>query len=311
MPSGTQVTLQNVWQNGGEGNGFAVFPSQGAKYEQNDTSMLYIANFEMIGAGYSEAAGDFDPSVDADVNAYECAMWMCVQAYNVSMTTSRQAQVVTQNFSRVVNSSFSTDEDLSNITFAGLPEDMNPTPDATNYSVVLLASEALRDFTETLLNGTVFLNLESVTPSSDVVQAIWNVTGSVAELDSWIKNLAGSMTNVIRSSNVESSDESNLYYHGTAYQLGYEVRWVWITLPAILVVMSALILATIMIQTATSPVPAWKASPLTLLFVDVDSNLRRNADGRMSHVNGVRKSVGKFRVVLRHDEDKNWRLKVL
>lgn len=144
-----------------------------------------------------------------------------------------------------------------------------------------------------------------------MVQAIWNVTGSVAELDSWIKNLAGSMTNVIRASNVGSSDGSKLYYHGTAYQLGYEVRWVWITLPAILVVMSALILVTIMIQTATSPVHAWKASPLALLFVDVDSNLRRKADGQMSHVNGVSKSVGKSRVSLRHDEDKNWRLKVL
>lgn len=127
MPSGAQVTLQNVWQSGGEGNGFAVFPSQGAKYEQNDTSILYIANFEMIGVGYSEAAGSFDPSVDADVNAYDCALWMCVQVYNVSMTIFRQAQVVTQDFSHVVTSVFNiTESDLVNITFAALPSDMNP-----------------------------------------------------------------------------------------------------------------------------------------------------------------------------------------
>lgn len=309
MPSGTQVTLQG----GSEGNGFAVFPSQGAKYKQADTSMLYIANFEMIGAGYSESIGAFYPGVDADVNAYECAMWMCVQAYNVSMTTSRQSQVTTQNFSRVVTGSLNTEAEgaTSNITFAGLPTDMNPAPDATNYSVEYLASLALQDFTENLFNGTVFLNLESVLPSSDVVQAIWNATGSVADLDSWIKNLAGSLTNVIRSSNVELSDGSNLYYRGTAYHLGYEVRWVWITLPAILLVMSALILFTIMIQTATSPVQAWKASPLTLLFMDVDFNLRRKADGQMGHVNGISKSVGESRVILRQDEDKNWRLKAL
>ncbi len=178
-------------------------------------------------------------------------------------------------------------------------------------TVEVLAYFALGDFTTNLLNGTVDLDIGSVVPSSDVVQAIWNVTGSVAELDSWIKNLASSMTNVIRTSNAESSDRSNSYYRGTAYQLGYEVRWVWITLPAILVVMSALILVTIMIQTATSPVHAWKASPLALFFVDVDANIRRKTDGQMSHVNGVSKSVVKSRVGLRHDEDKSWRLKVL
>ena len=318
MPSGTQVTLQD---GGSGGTGFAVFPSQGAKYKQNDTSILYIANFEMIGAEYSEAALVFDPSNNTDVNAYECALWMCVQAYNVSMTTSRQAQVVTQNFSHIGNGFDTTDVTypelatnatlVSNATFASLPSDMNPAPDATNYSVGFSAYIALGDFTEKLLNGTVDIYIDFIVPGSDVVQAIWNVTGSVAELDSWIKNLAGSMTNVIRTSNDEPSDGSKLYYRGTAYHLGYEVRWVWITLPAILVVMSAVILVTIMIQTATSPVHAWKTSPLALLFVDVDANLRRKAVGQMSNVNGLGNSVGKSRVGLRHDEDKNWRLKAL
>lgn len=66
-----------------------------------------------------------------------------------------------------------------------------------------------------------------------------------------------------------------------------------------------------MFESAKSPVQAWKTSPLALLLVDVDPNLRRRATGQMSHVNGIGKSVGKSRVVLRHDEEGGWGLKAL
>ena len=47
-----------------------------------------------------------------------------------------------------------------------------------------------------LFDGSVFLNEGILMPSSDAVETVWNASGNPNQ---WIKNVASSMTNVIRS----------------------------------------------------------------------------------------------------------------
>ena len=63
-----------------------------AIYRANDTSKMYFANSELIGAAFSKSGAAYDSNVDAEVNAYECANWACVQAYQVTMTASKQCR---------------------------------------------------------------------------------------------------------------------------------------------------------------------------------------------------------------------------
>ena len=127
-----------------------------------------------------------------------------------------------------------------------------------------------------------------------------------ADLDSWIRTVAASMTSVIRTF-VPGTEHS--MYNGTGYQLGYDVRWPWIVLPAVLVSMSCLILIAIIAKTAISPVQAWKGSPLAMLFMHADHRLRQGAAGHLEEHGGVEKAIGKNRVALEQDSDGTWTFK--
>ena len=95
------------------------------------------------------------------------------------------------------------------------------------------------------------------------------------------------MTNVVRQTgnHPENYDGGEIYrtlpeeeerYKGTASELGYEVRWPWITLPALLVLLSTMILIVTIINTQRSDINAWRSSPLALVFMDVDPLILKN-----------------------------------
>jgi hypothetical protein len=99
-----------------------------------------------------------------------------------------------------------------------IPPEMNSLPRA-DYYVDYFALTALSDFIAPLTNGIVFLDSSSSVLSSDTVEAIWN--GTFAGIDIWVKNLALSMTNVVRT----SAPPTNSRYNGMAYQSSIRVRW--------------------------------------------------------------------------------------
>ena len=150
------------------------------------------------------------------------------------------------------------------------PAAMNSRP---NVTYAIARADSLEAFG--LFNGRVFLNELSNSPSSDAIQAI--CTAASTDLDLWMNNIALSMTNALRAFDPAPDD----MYNGTGYQLGIQVRWLWTTLPAVLVISPLIILLVTVVKTASSPVPAWKGSPLALLFVDVDQDIRRGAMGQM------------------------------
>ena len=302
MPSGNVAHLVGfvVDNDAVEGTGFQVMPSKGNIYNTSNPSVLYIANFDLVGA-----PGDFGQSTWTNSNtvAAECAMWICVQSYDINVTNTQQTQFV-QNFSQVVNSSQITALGAywTNYTFLGLPANMNPRPDA-QYTVDIFALTSFQDFLPPLFNGSIYFHFDSWSPASDIIQAIWNAT--LSDLDMWMKNVALSMTNALRAFDPASND----MYNGTGYQLGVQVRWWWIILPAALVVSSFITLIVTIIKTARSPVQAWKGSPLALLLLDVDLDIRRSADGRMDTFNGLQDSVGKTKVMMKSVQNGNWAFK--
>ena len=228
------------------------------------------------------------------------------------MVNDNQTQGILQTFSQASNPFAPLANLGSNITFSQLPKEMNQDHNFT-YSVSGVAYNTLAEYIPTHFNGTVQLNRDARKYSSEFIQAIWYMS---EDLEAWIENLALSMTEVVRSGTASygigtdlPSTESNSFYNGTGYGLGYEIRWLWIILPAALVASSILILLATMIETARSPVKAWKGSPLTLLFMGVDSEIKKNAAGSMERCNGLEESVGKIAVKVGKDHEGNWFLR--
>jgi len=261
----------------------------------NSTSdRLDIANFDVFGAPYNQFAFAWPNS---STTSSECALWMCIQAYQVTTKTSNQEQSVVEKFHNINHLIESDDFSGADLFyFDALPAELNPAPGA-NYSVGIMASLFLIEYLGPLVNGTVILNLESQSPSSDFIQAIWNGTEN---LDAWIQNLALSMTNVVR----VSTPAHNNRYNGTAFRQGINVRWMWLVLPAAMVMFSVLIFGLVIIKTMKSNVEAWKGSPLTLLFSDVDAEIKGQAGGELlGTVKGLERGVGRRRVVLDSQAD--------
>ena len=293
MPSGMVANLSREEQ----GSAFQVMQSKGAAYSLSNSSMLYITNFDLVGAPGNSYETAWSPS---NTVAAECAMWSCVQAYDISVTTTQQTQF-SQNFSKVVKPGVHADL-FSNYTFLDLPAEMNPGHNS-QFNVTLINASLLRNFLASLFSGNASGAPDFPNASSDIIQAIWNATA--ADLDGWMKNVALSMTNALREFNPAPDD----MYNGTGYQLGVQVRWEWIILPAVLVLSSLLILIVTIVKTARSPVQAWKGSPLALLFTDVDQDIRKRAEGRMDAYQGLDDSVGNVKVMMKKDENGNWAFK--
>jgi hypothetical protein len=298
MPSGSTITLVNSRGVSG-GIGFAVKSGKGGQYNSSLHDKLYIANFDVVGAPYMSLVQGF---TNESTRVSECAMWMCVQAYNVSTRSNNQVQTIVQTFSSI-DSTEPPGGIFANYTFPTLPAEMHPTPD-TNYSVLYIGIQGFQQTLTTMFNGTAFLNIESSKASSDAVDAVWSAS---ANLDPWIKQVALSMTNALRNS---SGQLSHALYDGTGYQLGVSIRWQWIALPAAMVLLSLIFLVMVMIQTARSEVDAWKGSPLTFLFFDVEQEMKRNVVGHTDQVNGIENAVADVKVMLRGHPGDIWTFKV-
>lgn len=297
LPSGSQATLWNFRAERGGDNvlGFQSIPSDtGAHFNRGKDDRLYVANLDLFGAPYLSYSVE-----DPVISATECALWMCVNVYNTTVSSTYQQQDVAATFDKLNATEGSTTYDA--YKFPPIPAIFDP-GHTTTFNVSTLAVEALQSYMTRAMNGSVVLNLESQTYSSDLVQGIWNGTTNP---QAWIENVAGSMSNIVRSTNTTSRPQ----YNRTTYQLGVNVRWVWLALPASLVLLSTIVLVLVMQRTANSPVEAWKGSPLTLLLFDVDKDTRDAAIGRAREYRGIERAVGWRKVRLGEETERTWKFK--
>lgn len=141
------------------------------------------------------------------------------------MVDSVFIQQAVLNFSRFINATVNTNTDSSgvptlksyNVSFYDLPAAMNPRPNST-YTVDQVAALALENWLPRILKGIINFEVRNQILSGDVVQAIWSKS---EDLDGWIKSVAASMTNVVRTYNTTSDEGHN----GIGYQQGIHVLY--------------------------------------------------------------------------------------
>lgn len=215
---------------------------------------------------------------------HECHLWTCIQYYNTSVRFGQHHQEVVE-----VNSkrgpSYPHGEEVW--TPFGPLDDKVPADQQVNYAASAGALSAVERFVALNMYGSINVSsTDSGTYPNDLMRGVWNGT---SDPNAWIQDVATSMTNVIRSNQTLWQKEE---YNGEQFELAVKVRWLWIILPAMLVLSSIVFMVTVMIRTAHSPVRSWKGSPLTILLFDLDIAIRDVASERLQEHNGVEEVVG-------------------
>lgn len=275
---------------------FQVLPSaKGSIYSPEQYQRAYLATFDLFGLpyGYSLPQPDYSQETienprpeSLDLQATECALWMCVQAYNTSIIGNVQHDELVGVYDDIEHAINGFDwHYYADVQLPAIPAELDRDR-LTNFTVVGQAGSMLQGFLDNILRGNVSIFPIGHQASSDLVYGAWN--GSSTNASAWIENVALSMTNTIRAANHMSRRQ----YNGTRYELAVVVHWYWLVLPAALVVASLVYLLVVMFQTAGSSVHSWKGSPLTLLLFELDPRIAEVAHGHVERRGGLVEAIG-------------------
>ena len=153
-------------------------------------------------------------------------------------------------------------------SFLDLTPTMKPPP-GTKFNITFLAKFALQNYLKTTVDSVTEVNTVSQESSHTIA----------------VTCFAASMTNVDRTTIPKPDDSCK----GTAYRPANRVRWIWIALPAILFLVSQIVLMGAMLQTKRSSMQGWKGIPFALFFVNADGNPHKRLDGQASAYKGYRR----------------------
>ncbi|RDW82538.1 hypothetical protein BP6252_03650 [Coleophoma cylindrospora] len=286
MPDGNSITVDNSIQV----NMFQVTTTSGLIYNASSETIPYIANFDVIGMPWQTQFWNEDQLV-----AKECALWMCVQAYNITVRDNiqTQEQIMTWNTTKPVGQS----NVIAYHNFTGMPAEMH-TQATSNYSVYGLSLIALHSGISGILTGSAAGGAEGLAYQGSFIEAIWSWNNT----EKMVANLARSMTsNFMINSAVASNATTE--YDGKAFTQDtfVSVRWKWMSMPILLVLLAVIWLAICVAQTHNSSVMAWKDSPLALLFLEADHRMKNHSQEHIDRHNGIETAVGKAEVTLRRD----------
>ncbi|KAI0200855.1 hypothetical protein F4808DRAFT_450582 [Astrocystis sublimbata] len=260
---------------------FTVAPSNGSSAFPNTSSEAIVSIFDIMSSAKTPR--------DNVVHAYQCALWFCIQSYNVTITNGLVDTSVIGEWSKsdIVPES----SDLhAECVFTDIPSEMNAKEHA-RYSVTLESVKTLRSFMDRLTLGNGSQAAGTLTYDSDWIEAIEAATGN---LSGWISQLALSLTREIQlTGTVRSGGKSD--YSGTAYIMAphVEVNWFWVAYPVSLMILAFLYL----MQTTDS---------LPMLFCNVSKTIHAQIGDGMDVPEGLNRRVGRTEVELIRKDNGEW-----
>lgn len=320
------ATLTNFTGRNDFGVGFRLIPSTGSAYNSLLKDKAYISNFFTMGYGYKVPGSKATPD---SLKAYECALWWCVNAYQTQAALPISEVVYTADS---LNVSSVPDDLFYNYTFPAIDDglmrkyNISPASASINYSVQYVSMVTLQQYMNKTMDGFATLNQAVGEVSSDITDGIWYAASSLDDMQTWIGRVTQSLSDYVRLPWPRSSKpvvlaEDRPFFAGSATMPGYVVRWRWLALPVLLVVVSMQLLLAVMVMSARSRVGLWKGNNwLMYLFTDMDPSIKWRVDGRRLTVGSlgspadgsvaggcdVAQFVKDVKVVLDHSEQGEW-----
>jgi hypothetical protein len=230
--------------------------------------------------------GDFPlssatPWAVSNLTAAECGLWQCNQTCQVKASSGIVTDII---LSTVI------DDDIGWL---------KESPLASSLTYILTGEINVDGNFEMGYNMTA--PWEWVIPrvpsfGVDALHAAWVYAEDV---DSWWANLVKSLTNNIRMNGLLAFPEEGKYDGIAWIQVTHiRVRWVWLALPAALVLLSTIFLAATIASTHRANARPWKNRSLPILYARLDAELQEKERLDLSELGRSAKGAASERVVL-------------
>jgi len=242
-------------------------------YSSDPVDSTLLTNLLMMGTSLEQW------DVEAGPWALNCSLRYCVQTISTRSVNGVFEEHVTSTFyNRSLSPFDSTDLNAQAV--------LSPPGSNDIFSVVAVAARAI-SFWLPSLTGSVTADIGEFGYSSDYMQALYSAVGgqpwtgyNQTGLDSQtegipalLSRLAKSMTNNFRT----ETGSGIVTQHGQAQstKVFVHVRWGWITLPAVVVLLSGAFLIAVIVKNRSYNTILWKSSALAMLYNDLDDDTRR------------------------------------
>lgn len=229
----------------------------------------------------------------------ECSVSLCERKYsqikNRGLNENKTEQIMELIETQDLYIGKNIESNITNIWLSTLipPNKTNSLSPESNFTI---ENTTLEDLSLTLIglfNSTLYTKdaqaIERSIPGLTPLLALW----SSNDLNNSITSMATSMTDHIRSS------ASSKMLSGTTFRTEtyIHVRWPWITLPVILIILSATLLMVVSIRNRKFSTLLWKSSVLPLLLSKVQIGSEHRFD-EMQTVTDVQNESKKIRVAV-------------
>lgn len=232
-----------------------------------------------------------------NVLAYECGLWHCLQARAVEVSNG----VVSDTLADFRNGKDPSKQAVANVGgFVEFVED--PSFNVDNISAYNIypgfSNTAMSETLGGALTGAVVINRQNVISYSPIVESTYGPVNMGSTPDClhaawlyaddfhlWWERLAKSMTNNIRMNGYVQKEDHDRYA-GVAWTVVVytEVRWLWLTFPATLVLLSIIFLAATMVASRQSGLRPWKSFILPVLYTRLEESLQE--EGKQDFAQG-------------------------
>ncbi|KAJ5392011.1 hypothetical protein N7509_007501 [Penicillium cosmopolitanum] len=207
----------------------------------------------------------------------ECSVSLCERKYTQTRESSDDGL---QQIELVETQDFYLGENIkSNITGIWLstlvsPNDTKPLSPNSNYTIENSTWADLSGTLTGLFNSTLYTadaqSIEKSIPGLNPLLALWSSTN----LTDSVTSMANSMTDHIRTS-TSAKQIPGTTFHTETY---IHVRWAWIALPAILVLLAVALLLVVSVENRKYSTFLWKSSVLPLLLGKMQINSEHEID---------------------------------
>lgn len=270
-----------------------------------NVSSTEITSFNIIGqpknVHYADAGSGATPIKLSGVQAYECALWYCLQAHHTNQPFGITDQGVTTHWNQAVEPE-PTDGDAFHefANFTNIPEEFNVEPGVI-YGVSVGAMQAALTGLQNLLYGVVspmdIMEVSFIGDSGGNLDALKGLWYAMDDLDGWMRRLTQRMSNNVRlTGDTQRLNETK--YDGVAWaeEAYIKVQWPWIIYPWALVILSlAFLVVTIIENRGLKP---WKNNSSAMLFTRLDNQLQDDALKAHESGSGLTKDFDKKQVRL-------------
>ncbi|OJD33824.1 arginase family protein [Diplodia corticola] len=265
-----------------------------------EAGRIYISHFSIINSAFAEI------TPEDSLTATECALWFCLRAYNTSIRSGVEHETVESEWD-VATPFYPLQYDWFDTrgrrNFTNIPSMSSITDDmvfgATHAVVHMMNVTVSGQITGNVtwgLHGGIFQY------GSDNTQSLWNAR---KDLDSWTKNLALAMTNVIRTNGTNLTKSGSRYAgSATSTEAFIKVRWPWMVYLAAMLLLGLIHFMATVWQVAKGTTFSWKGTPIIPLLLTVESEEGGieciSSDGQLME------EVRDRRVMLRIENGKGW-----